>query len=104
MLIIHHSSFITSPPRPQEETMTPKKVTAPAVKSMKSKDRIAMITAYDFPSAKAADAAGADVILVGDSLGMVVLGYPDTLSVTVDDMIHHTRAVVRGATHALIVG
>jgi 3-methyl-2-oxobutanoate hydroxymethyltransferase len=71
---------------------------------MKSQQRIGMITAYDFPSAKIADAAGADIILVGDSLGMVVLGYPDTLSVTVDDMLHHTRAVVRGSSHALIVG
>jgi len=84
--------------------MNPKKVTAPSVKSMKSKDRIGMITAYDYPSAKAADAAGADVILVGDSLGMVVLGYPDTLSVTVADMLHHTRAAARGTTHALLVG
>jgi 3-methyl-2-oxobutanoate hydroxymethyltransferase len=70
---------------------------------MKSQQRIGMITAYDFPSAKIADAAGSDIILVGDSLGMVVLGYPDTLSVTVDDMLHHTRAVVRGTSHALIV-
>ena len=84
--------------------MNPKKVTAPSVKAMKSKDRIAMITAYDYPSAKAADAAGADVILVGDSLGMVVLGYPDTLQVTVADMLHHTRAAARGTTRALLVG
>jgi 3-methyl-2-oxobutanoate hydroxymethyltransferase len=84
--------------------MTPKKVTAPAVKAMKAKERIAMITAYDFPSAKAADAAGADVILVGDSLGMVVLGYPDTLQVTVADMLHHTRAAARGTARALLVG
>ena len=81
-----------------------KKVTVPAVRAMKSKSRIGMLTAYDYPSGKIADAAGADVILVGDSLGMVVLGYPDTLSVTVDDMLHHTRAVVRGAKTALIVG
>jgi 3-methyl-2-oxobutanoate hydroxymethyltransferase len=84
--------------------MTPKKITAPAVKAMKGSSRIAMITAYDFPSAKAADAAGADVILVGDSLGMVVLGYPDTLQVTVADMLHHTRAAARGTAHALLVG
>jgi 3-methyl-2-oxobutanoate hydroxymethyltransferase len=71
---------------------------------MKSQQRIGMITAYDFPSAKIADAAGSDIILVGDSLGMVVLGYADTLSVTVDDMLHHLRAVVRGASRALIVG
>jgi 3-methyl-2-oxobutanoate hydroxymethyltransferase len=84
--------------------MNPKKVTAPSVKAMKSKDRIAMITAYDYPSAKAADAAGADVILVGDSLGMVVLGLPDTLQVTVADMLHHTRAAARGTARALLVG
>ena len=81
-----------------------KRVTAPAVRAMKGAQRIGMITAYDFPSAKIADGAGSDIILVGDSLGMVVLGYPDTLSVTVDDMIHHTRAVVRGVTNALVVG
>ncbi len=81
-----------------------KKVTVPAVRAMKGVQRIGMITAYDFPTAKIADAAGSDIILVGDSLGMVVLGYPDTLSVTVDDMIHHTRAVVRGTQRALIVG
>jgi 3-methyl-2-oxobutanoate hydroxymethyltransferase len=71
---------------------------------MKRVQRIGMLTAYDYPSAKIVDAAGADIILVGDSLGMVVLGYPDTLSVTVDDMLHHTRAVVRGTARALVVG
>ena len=81
-----------------------KRVTVPAIRAMKGKERIGMLTAYDFPSAKVVDSAGADIILVGDSLGMVVLGYPDTLSVTVDDMIHHTRAVTRAATRALVVG
>ncbi|HEY0371220.1 MAG TPA: 3-methyl-2-oxobutanoate hydroxymethyltransferase [Thermoanaerobaculia bacterium] len=81
-----------------------KKVTVPAIRAMKHKSRIGMLTAYDYPSAKVADAAGADILLVGDSLGMVVLGYPDTLSVTVDDMLHHTRAVTRGTKAALIVG
>ncbi|HJW95590.1 MAG TPA: 3-methyl-2-oxobutanoate hydroxymethyltransferase [Thermoanaerobaculia bacterium] len=81
-----------------------KRVTVPAIRAMKASQRIGMITAYDFPSAKLADAAGSDIILVGDSLGMVILGYPDTLSVTVDDMLHHTRAAARGATRALIVG
>jgi 3-methyl-2-oxobutanoate hydroxymethyltransferase len=88
-------------------TTTPqqkKRVTVPAVRAMKGKVRIGMLTAYDYPSATIADAAGADVLLVGDSLGMVVLGYPDTLSVTVEDMLHHTRAVTRGAKTALIVG
>lgn len=81
-----------------------KRITAPAIRAMKGQQRIGMLTAYDYPSAKAVDSAGAEIILVGDSLGMVVLGYPDTLSVTVDDMIHHTRAVARGASHALVVG
>ena len=81
-----------------------KRVTVPQIRAMKAQQRIGMLTAYDYPSAKAADSAGADILLVGDSLGMVVLGYPDTLSVTVDDMIHHTRAVARGASRALIVG
>ncbi|HEX9986088.1 MAG TPA: 3-methyl-2-oxobutanoate hydroxymethyltransferase [Thermoanaerobaculia bacterium] len=81
-----------------------KRSTVPSVRAMKGKGRIGMITAYDYPSGKIADTAGSDVILVGDSLGMVVLGYPDTLSVTVDDMLHHTRAVARGAKQALIVG
>ena len=84
--------------------MNSKRITVPAIRAMKGVKRIGMITAYDYPSAKVADAAGSDIILVGDSLGMVVLGYPDTLSVTVDDMIHHTRAAVRGATQALVVG
>jgi 3-methyl-2-oxobutanoate hydroxymethyltransferase len=84
--------------------MNEKRVTAPAVRAMKRTQRIGMITAYDFPGAKIADAAGTDVILVGDSLGMVVLGYPDTLSVTVADMLHHTRAVARGTSRALVVG
>ena len=61
-----------------------KKVTVPAIRAMKGKSRVGMLTAYDYPSAKIADAAGADILLVGDSLGMVVLGDPDTLSVTVD--------------------
>lgn len=84
--------------------MNSKRITVPAIRAMKGAKRIGMITAYDYPSAKVADAAGSDIILVGDSLGMVVLGYPDTLSVTVDDMIHHTRAAVRGAAQALVVG
>ena len=74
------------------------------IKKMKaSGEKIAMITAYDFPMAKAVDEAGVPMILVGDSLGMVVLGYDSTLPVTVDDMIHHTKAVVRGSRKALVV-
>ncbi|MHB0970667.1 MAG: 3-methyl-2-oxobutanoate hydroxymethyltransferase [Thermoanaerobaculia bacterium] len=81
-----------------------KPVTVPAIRGMKGSTRIAVLTAYDYPSARLVDAADADIILVGDSLGMVVLGYRDTLSVTMDDMLHHTRAVARGNEHALIVG
>lgn len=81
----------------------PEKTTVPSVRAMKSSQRIGMLTAYDYPSAKIAEAAGADILLVGDSLGMVVLGYPDTLSVTVEDMLHHVRAVVRGSSRALVV-
>ena len=84
--------------------MEQKRVTVPAIKAMKRVQRIGMLTAYDYPGAAIADAAGTDILLVGDSLGMVVLGYPDTLSVTVDDMIHHTRAVARGTQRALVVG
>ena len=65
--------------------------------------RIACLTAYDHPTALAADVEGVDLILVGDSLGMVVLGYESTLPVTLEDMIHHGKAVVRGAGRALVV-
>jgi 3-methyl-2-oxobutanoate hydroxymethyltransferase len=85
-------------------TAPAKKVTVPVVRAMKGVSRIGMLTAYDYPSAKSVDSAGTDIILVGDSLGMVILGYPDTLSVTVADMLHHTRAVARGTQRALIVG
>ena len=64
---------------------------------------LVMVTAYDFPQGRTADAAGVDIVLVGDSLAMVVLGHPDTLSVTMDEMLHHTRAVRRGVKRALLV-
>lgn len=67
-------------------------------------DKITMLTAYDYSTAKLMDETGVNAILVGDSLGMVMLGYEDTLSVTMEDMIHHTAAVARGAEHALVVG
>ncbi len=65
--------------------------------------KISMLTAYDYTTAKLVDQAGIDSILVGDSLGMVMLGYKDTLSVTLDDMIHHTKSVVRGTESAFVV-
>jgi 3-methyl-2-oxobutanoate hydroxymethyltransferase len=67
-------------------------------------ERIPMITAYDYTSAQIADRAGIPIILVGDSLGMVVLGHQSTVPVTLDEMIHHTRAVVRGTQKALVIG
>jgi 3-methyl-2-oxobutanoate hydroxymethyltransferase len=75
------------------------------LQSMKTKgERIVMVTAYDHPSARLADRAGADMLLVGDSLGMVVHGHPTTLPVTLDDMVRHASAVVRGSERALVVG
>ena len=65
--------------------------------------KIAMVTAYDYPSARIVEESGADVVLVGDSLGMVVLGYENTLPVTLSDMIHHGRAVVRACKRAMVV-
>ena len=81
------------------------RVTASQIKEMKKQgEKIAMITAYDYSMAKLVDEAGMPIILVGDSLGMVILGYESTIPVTMDEMIHHTKAVVRGAKHALIIG
>src|SRR5947208_2082701 len=66
-------------------------------------ERITALTAYDYPTARLLDESGIDIILVGDSLGMVVLGYPDTTHVTLEEMLHHTRAVSRGVKRALLV-
>ena len=66
-------------------------------------ERIAMLTAYDFPTARLLDESGVDILLVGDSLGMVVLGYPDTTFVTMGEMLHHTRAVARAGTKAPVL-
>ncbi len=81
-----------------------KSVTVPWVAAAPRRgEPLVMITAYDFPMGRTADSAGVDIVLVGDSLAMVVLGHPDTLSVTLDEMIHHTRAVRRGVKRALLV-
>ena len=80
------------------------KITAPQIQARKGGVPIKTITAYDFPTARIADRAGADIILVGDSVANVVLGYGDTLAVSVDDMIHHTAAVARAEPNGLIVG
>lgn len=80
-----------------------KKVTAPTITRRKDGEKIVAVTAYDYPTTLFADAAGVDVILVGDSLGMVLLGYPTTLPVTMDEMLHHTKACARAKPRALLV-
>src|SRR5882762_5696290 len=67
-------------------------------------ERVTALTAYDYPTARLLDESGIDIILVGDSLGMVVLGYEDTTEVTLEEMLHHTRAAARGVKSALLVG
>jgi 3-methyl-2-oxobutanoate hydroxymethyltransferase len=96
--------------RPQPQTATPqqpgrdKPVTVPRIRGAKGSEPLVMITAYDATFARMLDEAGADILLVGDSLGMVVQGNDNTLSVTVDDIIYHCRAVARGARRAHVVG
>src|SRR5215469_15599791 len=87
------------------------KITVPSILERKSvvssqnslAGKITCLTAYDYPTARLLDEAGVDILLVGDSLGMVVLGHESTLPVTLEDMLHHTRAVRRGARRALVV-
>lgn len=81
------------------------KITIPKLRAMKeSGEKIAMLTAYDWPTALLLDRAGIEILLVGDSVGNNILGYPDTIPVTMDEMIHHTKAVRRGVKRALLVG
>ncbi len=80
-----------------------KKTVATLKKMKEEKDRITMLTCYDYSTAKLMDAAGVDVLLIGDSLGNTILGYEDTLPVTMEDMIHHTAAVARGTKEALVI-
>lgn len=77
---------------------------ATGIRDLKGRRPISALTAYDYPTARLLDEAGVDLLLVGDSLGMVVLGFPDTTHVTLDHMLHHTEAVARGAKNSLIIG
>ena len=87
-----------------DSTVTRPKVTVRTIRDMKAERvRIVSLTAYDYPSARLADEAGVDLILVGDSLGMVVLGYESTIPVTLSEMAHHLKAVVRAQPRALVV-
>jgi len=95
----------TTVPHSSISTEERKKITTRIFQQKKKQDQpICMLTAYDYPTAMIMDQCGVDSILVGDSLGMVVLGYENTLSVTMEDMLHHCKAVARGSKYALLVG
>lgn len=83
--------------------MAEKKITTKTVRAMKGREKISMLTSYDYSMAKLVDAAGIDMILVGDSLGNVMLGFDNTTHVTMADMVHHTKAVAKGAKRAMVV-
>ena len=102
----HPGSGVPERPSPERagRQLSTQKLGVPSIRERKrSAEPLVMVTAYDAPSARAAAAAGVDIILVGDSLGMVVLGYDDTLHVTMDDMVSHTAAVARARPPQLIV-
>ncbi|MBU2009570.1 MAG: 3-methyl-2-oxobutanoate hydroxymethyltransferase [Chloroflexi bacterium] len=80
------------------------RITIAEVRAMKGKEKVPMLTAYDYTTAKLLDEVGVPLILVGDSLGMVMLGYESTIPVTMEEMLHHTRAVVRGSKRAMVIG
>ena len=80
-----------------------KQLDAQDIRNMKGKEKIACLTVYNAPVARAHDAAGLPLLLVGDSVGTTELGYSSTIPVTLDDMVRHTAAVVRGVTHALVL-
>jgi len=83
--------------------MKSERLTAPAIRNLKGVRKLSMLTAYDYLSARILDRCELDMLLVGDSLGMVMLGRDDTMAVTVDEMVHHTAAVARGTSRALVV-
>src|SRR6202011_6078695 len=89
---------------PYRKPERPEKVSAPSLRASKERgERLVCLTAYDYPTARVVDEAGIDVVLVGDSLGNVVLGYGNTVPVTLEEMVIHTRAVRRGVQRALLV-
>jgi 3-methyl-2-oxobutanoate hydroxymethyltransferase len=94
----------TMPNKPASSKERKKVTLLDLQKKKRSGELVTMLTAYDYPTALAMDEAGVDSILVGDSLGMVVLGYENTLPVTMEDMLHHCKAVSRGARHAFLTG
>lgn len=94
----------TTPTQPTQPN-TRKKITTHSLRALKARhEPIAMLTAYDYPTALLVEKSGSEILLVGDSLGMVVLGYENTLPVTMEDMLHHCKAVARGAKSPLLVG
>jgi 3-methyl-2-oxobutanoate hydroxymethyltransferase len=100
-----HDGGPKSPPNPPAPSKRPaRKITVPEIRARKGGPPLAMVTAYDFTMARLLDEGGADLLLVGDSLGMVVQGHATTLPVTVEEICYHGRAVARGAPHAHVVG